>query len=639
MRPHVLKLRARFVLFVLAGVGLVSLAMAAITFHESRDALVESSQESLFKMAEAEAAEMGNSLAKVSQPALALANFLEVAPPASTQAVIALLKKQISEQPAIYGMAAAYAPYAFDPTLKLFAPYVCRGNNGLQQMDLASSSYNYQRWDWYLIPSNTMRPVWSEPYYDEGAGNVVMTTYSAPMIKHGKVLGVITADVTMEELGREVANLAVGRHGYAFLISRQGTFLAAPNTELVMRETIFSLAEADKKPRMRALGRRMIRGASGVERIKDFHMNEPVWLAYAPVPDVGWSLGVLVPEHEVLAPAYDLAHRQGLLALASLLLLGLVVWLLVMSLTRPLQRLAAGAKRLAAGDLTTKVEEVRPGDEVGDLAQSFNHMVDDLNSYVRELTATTAAKERIESELDLARQIQMSILPRTYPAFPDHDNFDLFAKTHPAREVGGDFYDFFFVDDNRLVFVVGDVSGKGVPAALFMTVSRTLIKNAAMHRPDPVEALDEVNAQILPENEMCMFVTVFYGLYELDQGRLTYACAGHPAPLLRRAGGAVEPIPVTGGMAVGVFGQMGLTRGQITLEPGETLLVYTDGLDEAVNSLDEQFGLQRAKDWLAVTELTDAPVMIDRLVETQKEFTGDLEQFDDLTLLIFRRKE
>jgi sigma-B regulation protein RsbU (phosphoserine phosphatase) len=324
--------------------------------------------------------------------------------------------------------------------------------------------------------------------------------------------------------------------------------------------------------------------------------------------------------------------------MVALLLLSLVVWLLVISLTRPLQRLAAGAKRLASGDLTTKVEDVRPGDEVGDLANSFNTMVDDLNSYVNELTATTAAKERIESELDLARQIQMSILPRTYPAFPDHEDFDLFAKTHPAREVGGDFYDFFFVDDNRLVFVVGDVSGKGVPAALFMTVSRTLIKNAAAHHPDPVEALDEVNAQIMPENDMCMFVTVFYGLYDLDKSRLTYASAGHPMPLLRRADGQVEPIPSTGGMAVGVFDQMGLKQGEIDLDPGDTILVYTDGLDEAVNAHDEQYGLPRAKDWLASTEVTNAPVMIDRLVEAQKKFTGDLEQFDDLTLLIFRRK-
>jgi len=639
MKPHVLKLRARFVLFVLTGVGLVSLAMALITFYESREALVDASQERLFEMANKQVAELDNRLLKVSQPARDLANILEAAPQSDPKIINALLSKLITEQPSIYGMAAAYASYAFDPKLRLFAPYVHRGKKGLQYMDLAASSYNYQRWDWYLIPNNIKRPVWSEPYYDEGAGNIIMTTYSVPMIKEGKVLGVITADVALDDLRQAVANLSVGRFGFAFLISHQGTFLAAKDPKKVMRETIFSLAEAGNMPYMRTVGRRMIRGASGVERIKGFLQGEDVWLAYAPVRGAGWSLGVLVPEREVLAPAYALAKRQGLLGMAGLLLLGLVVWLLVMSLTRPLQRLAAGAKRLASGDLTTKVDDVKPGDEVGDLAQSFNSMVDDLNSYVHELTATTAAKERIESELDLARQIQMSILPRTYPAFPEHEEFDLFAKTQPAREVGGDFYDFFFVDDNRLVFVVGDVSGKGVPAALFMTVSRTLIKNAAAHHPDPVEALVEVNNQILPENEMCMFVTVFYGLYELDKARLTYASAGHPMPLLRRADGQVEPIPTTGGMAVGVFDQMGLLRGEITMEHGDTLLVYTDGLDEAVNARDEQFGLQRAKDWLANTEVTDAPVMIDRLVHKQLEFTGDLEQFDDLTLLIFRHKQ
>ncbi len=638
MRPHVLKLRARFVLFVLAGVGLVSLAMAVITFYESRDALVESSQERLFEMAEGEASEMGRRLAFVTQATEDLANTLKVIPTPKPEMLDELITRYIGSTRRIYGIAVAYEPYAYDPKRRLFSPYFHRSAKGIVASSVDSEAYNYPRHDWFLLPTLLGKSIWTEPYFGTGGG-IIMATYCTPLVLKGEIKGTVVADISLKELGQEVDTLSVGRFGYAFLLSRQGAFLAAPNPKLVMRETIFSVAEEMKRPDLRSLGRRMIRGGSGVERFKDWHRGENAWLAFAPVHGVGWSLGVLVPEREVLAPAYALAQRQGLLALGGLLILGLVVWLLVMSLTRPLQRLAAGAKRLASGDLTTKVDDVRPGDEVGDLAISFNTMVDDLNSYVHELTATTAAKERIESELDLARQIQMSILPRTYPAFPEHDDFDLFAKTHPAREVGGDFYDFFFVDDNRLVFVVGDVSGKGVAAALFMTVSRTLIKNAAMHHPDPVEALDEVNAQILPENEMCMFVTVFYGLYELDKARLTYSSAGHPAPLLRRVDGTVEPIPVTGGMAIGVFDQMGLTRGQITLAPGETLLVYSDGLDEAINARDEQFGLQRSKDWLAATELTDAPVMIDRLVSTQLEFTGDLEQFDDLTLLIFRRRD
>jgi sigma-B regulation protein RsbU (phosphoserine phosphatase) len=638
MRPHVLKLRARFVLFVLAGVGLVSLAMAVITFYESREALVEASQEQLYEMAVGQAAEMARRLVRVSQATEDLANSLEVVSNPTPDKLNELIKIYIGSTRRIYGIAVAYMPYTFDPSIRLFSPYFHRSPKGIIASKIDTDEYNYPRHDWFLLPVLLGKSLWTEPYFGSGGG-IIMCTYCAPLVQNGMLKGTVVSDISLKELGQDVHNLSVGKFGYAFLLSRQGAFLAAPDAKRVMRDTIFSLAEEMNRPDLRTLGRRMVRGGAGVERIKDWHMGEAAWLAYAPVHGVGWSLGVLVPEREVLAPAYELAQRQGILALVSLLLLGLVVWLLVMSLTRPLQRLAAGAKRLASGDLTTKVEDVRPGDEVGDLANSFNTMVDDLNSYVHELTTTTAAKERIESELDLARQIQMSILPSTYPAFPEHDDFDLFAKTHPAREVGGDFYDFFFVDENRLAFVVGDVSGKGVPAALFMTVSRTLIKNAALHHPDPAEVLDEVNAQIMPENEMCMFVTVFYGLYDLKNAKLIYSSAGHPAPLLRRKDGSVEPIPVTGGMAVGVFDQMGLTEGELILEPGETLLVYTDGLDEAVNSADEQYGLQRIKDWLAATELANAPVMIDRLVEAQKEFTGDLEQFDDLTLLIFRRKD
>jgi len=638
MRPHVLKLRARFVIFVLAGVGLVSLAMAALTFFESQEALIESRQEQLFELAQGEAAELGRRLIRVSQATESLANSLEVLPTPTPENLNQLIKRFISSTRRIYGIAVAYAPHAYEPDRRLFSPYFHRSPKGIVASCVDSEDYNYPRHDWFLLPTLLGKSLWTEPYFGTGGG-IVMATYCTPLILEGKIKGAVVSDISLQELGRDVDNLSVGRFGYAFLISRQGSFLAAPDPKLVMRETIFSLAEEMQRPDLRLLGQRMIRGGAGVERIKDWHMKEHAWLAFAPVHEVGWSLGVLVPEREVLAPAYELAKRQAIAAAAGLLGLGLVIWLLVMGLTRPLQRLAGAAKRLASGDLSAKVEDVRPGDEVGDLAQSFNTMVDDLNSYVHELTATTAAKERIESELDLARQIQMSILPRTYPAFPEHEGFDLFAKTHPAREVGGDFYDFFFVEGDRLVFVVGDVSGKGVPAALFMTVSRTLIKNAAAHHPDPVEALEEVNAQILPENEMCMFVTVFYGLYEPGTGRLFYASAGHPSPLLRRADGQVAQIPTTGGMAIGVFDKMGLTRGEIVMQPGETLLVFTDGLDEAVDAEDRQYGLARAKNWLASTEVTDAPVMIDRLVHEQRVFTGDLEQFDDLTLLVFRRKE
>jgi len=638
MKRRFMGLRPRFILFVLAGVGLVSAVMAVVTFFESSDALLSSSQARLFELAQGQAAQVAENLAHISGPAQGVAGTMEVFLRPDAAKIRRLLQNQLNTNRRLYGMAVAYAPHAHRMGTKLFAPYLHRSPQGMQYADLGVDGYNYLRHDWYLIPSLLARPVWTEPYFGQ-SGGVVMTTYCEPVVAGGQVVAVVAADISLKDLGHEVAALGVGERGYAFLISHQGAFLAAPEPEWVMRETIFSLAESWRRPDLRRLGQRMIRGGAGLERLPDLVSGELAWLAFSPVKQVGWSLCVVVPEEQVLAPAWDLARRQGLAGLAGLAALVLVVWLLVMGLTRPLGRLTAAARRLAGGALDTKVEGVPPGDELGELALAFNRMTDELNRYVDELTATTAAKERIESELDLARQIQQSVLPQTYPAFPERPDFDLFASSQPAREVGGDFYDFFFVDDKRLAFVVGDVSGKGVPAALFMTVSRTLIKNACTHDPDPVRALTEVNAQILPDNEMCMFVTVFLGIYDTESNRLRYACAGHPAPMLRRAGGEVSDLPAPGGMAVGVFDEMGLKPGEVELGTGDVLLVFTDGLDEAVNAADEQFGLDRARSWLAEAQPAPAPKLIDSLISRHLDFTGQCEQFDDLTILVFRRTQ
>ena len=633
------RLRTRLSLVMLAGVGVVTLIMAGMSYLSSSEALLQARQEQIFDLARARSAQLARKLNGISQPARSLAVTAAHLHPLDPEVVPGLLASQVKAAPGIFGMAMAFKPHALGPSRWLFAQYAFRSPQGLKTQSLASPTYNYLIQDWFQIPSLLARPIWSEPYFDEGGGNILMSTYSAPIIQKGQVQGVVTADMNLGRLAQEIRTLPSGEGGFAFLITHQGAFLAAPRPEWVMRETIFSLAEQWGRPSLRALGRRMVRGGAAVVRTQDWLSDRPAWLAFAPVRDVGWSLGVMTPEEEVLAPVWNLARRQLFLGTVGLVALVLVVWLVVMGLTRPLRRLAAGAARLASGDLSTRVENIPPGDEVGDLAQSFNQMVKDLSRYVDELTTTTKAKERIESELDLARQIQMSILPTLYPPFPDREEFDLHARSLPAREVGGDFFDFFFVDPDHLGLVMADVSGKGVGAALFMTVSRTLIKNAAVHHREPEQVLAEVNAQILPDNEMCMFVTVFYGVYQISTGQLRYTCAGHPPPLVRRKDGRVEQLANTSGMAVGIAPDCGLNSGQTKLEPEEALLLFTDGLDEAINPRQEMFGLERTAQWLAQVRVGPAPGMLDNLVDTWNQFTQAVEQFDDLTLMIFRRRQ
>ncbi len=396
LRPRWLKLRARFVIFVLSGVAVVAAAMAVLSHQEASEALLDASQEHLLSLANSQAAELGRRLALVASTPKNLADTLETVGIGNAQTVTEVLSEHVASNPHIFGMALALAPYTVSPGQRFFAPYVYRSPSGLKATDLDDPAYDYPTQNWYLIPSLLGRPIWSEPYYDKGGGWVLMTTYSAPMIKKGIVLGVTTADVELSHLGKEVRTLDVGYGGYGFVLTQQGTFLASPNKKWVMRQSIFSLAEQYNRPDLRLLGKRMVRGGRGVVRIKGLTSDEPVWIAYAPVRGVGWSFGVVAEEDEVLAPVLALTEHQLYFALGGLLVIAAVVLLMVVGLTKPVKLLTAGAKRLASGDLEAQVDGVRPGDEVGELAQSFNTMASDLKAHVNELQRK---KEELEASL------------------------------------------------------------------------------------------------------------------------------------------------------------------------------------------------------------------------------------------------
>jgi class 3 adenylate cyclase/HAMP domain-containing protein len=409
LRPRWLKLRARFVIFVLCGVAVVAAAMAVLSHQEASEALLDASQDHLLALANSQAAELGRRMALVAGTPKNLADTLEVVGFGNQQAITDVLSQHVASSPHIYGMALALAPYSVSPGKRYFAPYVYRSSKGLKATDLDSPAYDYPTQNWYLIPSLLGRPVWSEPYFDEGGGWVLMTTYSAPMIKKGIVLGVATADVELSHLGKEVRSLDVGYGGYAFVLTQQGTFLASPNKNWVMRQSIFSLAEQFDRPDLRRLGRRMVRGGRGVVRIKGLTTDEPVWIAYAPVRGVGWSFVVVAQEDEVLAPVLALSRHQAYFAIGGLLIMAVVVLLMVVGLTKPVKLLTSGARRLASGDLEAQVEGVRPGDEVGELADSFNTMATDLLAHVKQLQRKKKELEDSLHRIELLETIESTM--------------------------------------------------------------------------------------------------------------------------------------------------------------------------------------------------------------------------------------
>ena len=290
-------------------------------------------------------------------------------------------------------------------------------------------------------------------------------------------------------------------------------------------------------------------------------------------------------------------------------------------------------EELAAGTATVNVPPIRTGDEVELLADSFRKMEEDMISYIREFMKATAEKERIGAELNVATQIQADMLPRIFPAFPERQEFEVYATMNPAKEVGGDFYDFFLVDDDHLAVVIADVSGKGVPAALFMVIAKTLIKNHAQNRETPGEVFTQTNAQLCEGNDAGLFVTAWMGMLEISTGKFVYVNAGHNPPLLKRAGGQYEWLKSRPGFVLA--GMEGIRYRENTLElmPGDTLYLYTDGVTEATSSAQELYGEERLQ--AALNEASELPVsqLLPRIKNCIDTFVGDAEQFDDITML------
>jgi len=304
---------------------------------------------------------------------------------------------------------------------------------------------------------------------------------------------------------------------------------------------------------------------------------------------------------------------------------------------RPIQKLekatASLVSDLMSGKDTVFQVDVHTGDEIEALARSFENMDRQLKVYIEQNAQITAEKERISTELELARRIQSDMLPSVFPPFPERKEFGIYASMHPAKEVGGDFYDFFLIDEKHLGLVIADVSGKGVPAALFMMMSRIMIRNFALSGLEPAKVLDTINEQICSNNEEQMFVTVWLGVLDLDTGLLSAANAGHEYPILKMPDGRFEMIRDKHGVVIGGIEHARYHSYTLQLEPGAKLFVYTDGLTEATNETLELFGMERIL--LALNEVPDGTPeqILDHVRERMDQFVGSEPQFDDLTMM------
>ncbi len=400
--------------------------------------------------------------------------------------------------------------------------------------------------------------------------------------------------------------------------------------------------------------------ASNLERIKSGDYNFPAYITN--YPEYGWlctaAAGVFDESGKIIANAYVdismndvVANRLAFLrrlsiALILITIISSLAFILLVNkiIVKPINSLAKATAGFVEKEYEAGTEDnstdlaIQSEDEIGQLYRSFSKMKSDIHTYINDLTRVTAEKERISAELNVATQIQADMLPRIFPAFPERKEFDIYASMTPAKEVGGDFYDYFFVDDDHIALVIADVSGKGVPAALFMVIAKTLIKNIAQNTGSysPSDILYVVNNQLCDGNEAELFVTVWLAIIELSTGKGYAANAGHEHPTLCKSGEKYELLKYRHSMAVAAMDGVPFSEHEFKLNPGDKVFVYTDGVAEATNKDDELYGTDRMMDALNKNPSAEPEELLHNVKESLQEFVGDAPQFDDVTMLCFK---
>lgn len=384
---------------------------------------------------------------------------------------------------------------------------------------------------------------------------------------------------------------------------------------------------------LEAVGRRMVAGGQGTART--IIEGKDVLLCYAPMNRTGWSVCSVNPYEDVMANLGSTTLTILFILIIGVVMLSVSIRLLVSYMSRPIKELAEAANYIARGKFDTALPEVSTKDDMKQLHDAFAHMQKSLKSYIAELKTTTRAKERIESELSIAHKIQMSLVPKIFSPFPDCEQLELFACLKPAKEVGGDFFDFFIRND-KLFYVIGDVSGKGIPASLVMAITRTLFRIISANSESPTEIVAKLNDAIAKDNDTNMFVTMYAGILNLETGNMRFCNAGHNPPIIAPPGSGVYYQQVEENLPLGVIDGFEFKEQETTLPKGAAVLLYTDGITEAENNKEELYGEDRLKETLQRFADMEVHGIINGLNSSLAQYVGDAEQSDDLTLLCFR---
>ncbi len=551
-------------------------------------------------------------------------------------------RRILENNPELNGCSISFEPYYFPGKGKYFSAYSLNQDGEILTEQEGGPHYEYFTFDWYQMAKLLDEPCWTEPYFDFNPDGFYSQEMIASFCKplkdaQGRYIGTISVDLPLGWLSETIAAVKPYPNSYSIMIGRGGTFFVHPDSTKLFYQTIFTETLEREDPDRTALGKAMQAGEEGMKQMVIDGQN--CYVFYKPLGTTNWSMGLVCPEKDILSGYKRLQQAVLIIVVLGLLLMLDLISRVIRNELEPLSELNRQAKTIAAGHFQEELVDEGRIDEIGQLNRSFAGMQHSLINYIDELKQTTAQKASIEHELKVASDIQMAMVPRKFPAFPERNDIDLFAAMVPAKEVGGDLYDYFILDE-QLYFCIGDVSGKGIPASLLMAVTRNLFRIIAQQGHTPESIAMQINSVLSRDNEQGMFVTMFIGQIDLKDGVLRYCNCGHNPPVIVRKDGKAEFIPVKyTNRPLGVWEEGGFQGETLGCIRGELLLCYTDGLNEAENMKQELLGNDTVIRLMTECARMSAEEVIRKLeLEVERHRAGAIPN-DDLTLLCLRLRK
>ena len=533
--------------------------------------------------------------------------------------------------PDLNGCSISFEPDLFKEKGRYFSAYSYNNHGNIETEQEGNEQYEYFYFDWYQLAKLLDYPVWTEPFVDYNPEAIytqeVIASYCKPIRDaDGKYIGTISTDISLEWLSKTISEVKPYPNSYSIMIGAGGTYFVHPDSTKLFNETIFTPTLEKPDTALTALGHAMQRGETGMRQL--MFEGQDCYVFYKALGSTGWSVAIVCPESDIFG-GYNRLYR----IVIAIVILGLIVMLFVFSHIighelKPLHTLALQAETIASGQFDKTLPEDNRIDEIGSLNHTFSNMQRSLVNYIEEVKNTTAMKASIESELKVASDIQMGMIPRVFPPFPDRQDIDLYATMMPAKEVGGDLYD-YFLQDERLYFCIGDVSGKGIPASMFMAITRNLFRIIAQQNRAPWEVATQINAFLAKDNEQSMFVTMFIGMIDLRKGLMEFCNCGHNAPILD--GKFLEAKDTN--QPLGLWESKAFVGEVIDDIRNKQLLLYTDGLNEAENKQQDRLGDDRLLELMQDSTHLSSEEVINKLKAAVINHRDGAEPNDDLTLL------